>query len=1282
MAIFSTFVLTNTKKSDRMKRIAAIAVSLFFGTTQLFAQLIDAEPEVTTLCTGGSATLTATLTPPGSGAAPGSLPTTSYAISSIAYAPDPLTAGTSVTLTDDSQTGLIPIGFNFCYFGNTYSQFIIGSNNWVGFQTGETSTWVTVPIPSATLNAPRNTIMGPWQDINPGAGGTVKYALYGTAPFRRLAVSWNNVPMFSCTGQLYSSQIIIYETTNIIETHILNKSLCTTWNSGNAVHGLHNAAGTVAFVVPGRNNTQFTASNEGTRFTPNGTATYTINWYILPANTLIQTNTYTVPPTSPLPVSTINVTPPASPQYYYAEVTGPNGCGVGAPNTDTVVVNSVSLAVDAGPYAQICSGTSTTLSASGGLTYSWLPTAGLSDPNIANPVATPSSTTTYTCTITGAFGCFGIDTVTVAVNTTPFADAGFGAGICSGDNIMLGGNGSGTYAWTPAATLDDPTIATPTATPTATTTYTLTVTNALGCSQSDTVTIFIVNPAADAGLNTAVCFGSSTSLNATGGTSYTWSPVAGLSDPNVANPVATPTATTTYSVFVQDSGTGCSATDSVTITVNPLPIADAGSTAAVCQGFNTTLGASGGINYAWTPTTSISDSTIFNPVASPTTTTTYTVNVTDALGCVSNDTVTVVVHNLPTVSAGLDISTCVGATASFNATGAATYLWTPGASLSDSTIANPTSTPAVAGTYVVVGTDVNGCVDSDTVSVALTGLVITPSASTTVCAGSSTTLNVSGGVSYIWSPAATLSNPTLSNPVATPIGTTTYTVIGTAASGCADTAFVTVSVNALPLVNAGTSLSICNGSTANLSVTGANTYSWSPAGALDNPSSATPISSATSTTLYTVTGTDLNGCVNSDTITVVVHPIPTVSAGLNTSICAGGSATLNATSGMISYSWSPSSGLSSTTTASTVATPAATTTYTVTVMGAGFCTNTAQVTVTVNPIPTITAAGDASICSGSSTSISATGAGAGGVYSWSPSAGLSSPTSPSPIASPTVTTTYTVTGSSAAGCTSTDVVVITVSNALSIASSTAVPETCSEGDGSITAGAVSGGTSPILYSLDGGAGQSSPSFGSLNQGVHLITVTDALGCSTTQTVSVGQISNVNASFTATPTSGSSPLTVNFNNTSSGTSNTYLWDLGDGTFSLLTNPSDIYTQTGTYTVTLIASNGGAPCVDTATLTIEVYNEVVYVVPNIFTPNGDQNNDVFSLERSVGINTVEGEMFNRWGKRIYNWSGDKYSGWDGKINGKTADDGTYYFILTITGDDGKQYEEKGYVQLLGK
>lgn len=1397
-----------------MKKITTLFIASVFGLAHVVAQTIDASPETQTICTGGSATLSAVVTPGGGG---GSAPTNSYAITTVAYAPDPLTAGTSVFLTDDSQTGLLPIGFSFCYFGNTYTNFIIGSNNWIGFQTGETSTWVTTAIPNATGSAPRNTIMGAWQDINPGAGGTVRYALYGTAPFRRLSVSWNNVPMFSCTGQLYSSQIIIYETTNIIETHIANKSLCLTWNSGNAVHGLHNATGTVAFVVPGRNNTQWTVSNEATRFTPNGVLAYTINWYILPANILVGTG------------SPITVTPPTSPQYYYAEVLS-NSCSapVAGTNTDTVVVLSNTVAVDAGAYTPICAGqtaslsatsatatgylwspagslssstisnptatpgstttytvsvvdalgctgtdtvtvalanpianagsnvaicagASTTLNATGGSAFSWSPAAGLSNPAIANPVATPTATTTYTVTVTqgalactstasvtvtvnplpvvdagapvslcigstatlngtgatgyvwspsgtlssstianpvssatttttytmvgtDANGCTSTDNVVVTVNPLPTIDAGASVSICPGSNTTLTGTGGTSYLWTPAASLDNASIATPTASPSATTTYTVTGTDINGCSSTDIVTVSVTPISVTASSGTsAICIGSSTTLTAGGAVGYLWSPAGSLSASTIPTPVATPTATTTYTV-IGTGGAGCNDTAFVTVIVNPLPTVDAGVSTAICTGTTTTLSGTGATSFVWSPGATLSSTTVSNPTSNATTTTTYTVVGTDANGCSSTDNVTVTVNPLPTIDAGTSLSICPGGSTTLNATGGTNYLWTPAASLDNAAISNPIATPASGTTYTVTGTDINGCSSTDTVTINVSGITITASsAATTICNGSSTTLSGTGGTSYTWSPAGSLDNAAIANPVATPTSTTTYTVIGTAGVGCSDTAFVTINVNALPTISAGSPVSICSGTTTGLTASGGVGYVWSPAGSLTGSTTATPTSSATTTTTYTVVGTDVNGCTSTNSVTVTVNPLPTASAGSAVSICNGSSTTLGASGGG-TYSWSPSGTLSSATAASPIATPTTSTTYTVTVTNASGCTATASVVVTVNAVPTATASANVTICNGASTVLTA---GGGGTYSWSPAAGLSSTTSATPTASPSATTTYTVSVSNGF-CTNTATVTVTVNTTLSMATATITNATCGNSDGTITAGAVTGGGAPFTYSLNSGPSQSSPTFTGLASGSYTLTVTDNAGCTFTQTVVVNGVLGVNASFSASPTSGTSPLTVNLTNTSTGASD-YIWDFGDGTSSILTNPSVVYTVNGTYTILLIAYNGSFACADTTTVVINVFDEAILIVPNVFTPNGDLTNDLFVVQ-SQGIKQLSGTIFNRWGNKIYEWDGAPTMGWDGKHNGKAAEDGTYYYVIKAIGFDDKEYDATGFVQLI--
>ncbi len=196
---------------------------------------------------------------------------TNYTVSTIAYNPDPFMVGTAVpnSSTDDQYSFVIPIGFSFFFYGAFYDSIVVSTNGYLTFNTSLASAyspWSTIAIPSAT--APLNAIMAPWQDINPALGGTIKYAVNGSAPFRRFVVSYYNIPMFSCDSLLFSQQIILYETTNVIETHILNRPLCSGWNNGNAVHGIIDQTGLNATVVAGRNNTPWTVSNEGIRFDP------------------------------------------------------------------------------------------------------------------------------------------------------------------------------------------------------------------------------------------------------------------------------------------------------------------------------------------------------------------------------------------------------------------------------------------------------------------------------------------------------------------------------------------------------------------------------------------------------------------------------------------------------------------------------------------------------------------------------------------------------------------------------------------------------------------------------------------------------------------------------------------------------------------------------------------------------------------------------------------------------------------------------------------------------
>lgn len=194
----------------------------------------------------------------------------------------PTTAGIT---SDDVYSPPIPIGFTFNFYGASYTQTIIGANGTLGFNLALAGAFdpyaVSAPLLGNTNKL--NSICGPWCDIDifytGTAIGTETYSTDGVAPFRKFAVTWCNCSMFSCDEQRITTQIIIYETTNIIEVHIAHKEICTGWYSGHAIVGVQNAAGTAATTAPGRDYPSVWAipPTEAWRFTPNATASaYTV----------------------------------------------------------------------------------------------------------------------------------------------------------------------------------------------------------------------------------------------------------------------------------------------------------------------------------------------------------------------------------------------------------------------------------------------------------------------------------------------------------------------------------------------------------------------------------------------------------------------------------------------------------------------------------------------------------------------------------------------------------------------------------------------------------------------------------------------------------------------------------------------------------------------------------------------------------------------------------------------------------------------------------------------
>ena len=895
-------------------RASVIALLFFLFTAPTFAQTptIDAGLDVS-LCPSECTDLSATFT---GGGEP-----INYTVSDIAFAPDAY-AGTSVSLSDDSQTGLLPIGFDFCFYGNTYSEFVICSNNWIGFNTGETSTWVTATIPSTGTDRPHNCIMGPWHDINPGIGGNVYYQVLGTAPYRRLVVTYHNVPMFSCTGMLFTSQIIIYETTNIIENHIASKPICPTWNSGRAVQGLHNIDGTAAVVYPGRNNTSWDVTNHSVRYTPTGAPT--VEWYEGP--TLIATGT------------DVTVCPPATTTYTVNLIS----CGTIVATDDVTVTVNPLPTIDAGADIAICDGDAVTLTGTGagvGGSYTW--TGGVTD----GVPFTPGATATYTVTGTDANGCENTDDITITVNPLPTVTAtATPLELCEGETVTFTGGGADTYTWDMGVT--DGVPFTPAV---GTATYTVTGTDGVtGCENTATVDVTVnalptVTASADF---TEICLGDAVTFSGGGATSYTWD--MGVTDGIPFTPAAD--GTVTYTVTGTDGVTGCENTATIDVTVYDNPIVTATATPdEICIGESITFTGGGAETYVWDG--GITDGVPFTPAA--TGTFTYTVvGSIGASGCENTATVDITVNDLPTVTATADATeVCEGETVTLSGGGATTYAWDGG--VTDGVAFTPTLGTT---TFNVTGTTAEGC--SNTASIEIT---VNPNPTVTaiaseeeICLGESVILTGSGATTYAWDGGATDGVPYTPGT----LGTTTYTVTGTTPEGCSNTASVDVNVIDCAPVTADFSFdnNICAGqciSFTDESEGPVSTWAWDFGGASDpltsDASNPTVCFNTVGTYTVELTVTSDFGLISTASSVLTVNESPTLTAEMDTIIDVGGEAVLIAnTTSTGAYTWTPEFSVDCPDCPMTTASPQANTTYTVFFMDENGCSAYDTVMVWVN----------------------------------------------------------------------------------------------------------------------------------------------------------------------------------------------------------------------------------------------------------------------------------------------------------------------------------------------
>jgi gliding motility-associated-like protein len=1086
----------------------------------------------------------------------------------------------------------------------------------------------------------------------------------------------------------------------------------------------------------------------------------------------------------------------------------------------------------------ICRGESIRLDVGQGDTIRWTPSTGLSSTTIANPIASPDTTTTYTVTIKDECGDTRVATIRVQVDPLPDISAGEDTVVCGGVPVRLQATGGIGYQWSPTIGLNNPTIASPLVNPTQTTVYTVTGRDLRGCEASDEVLVEIFN--ADAGSDLTTCPGDSVRLQSRlNGNSYQWFPSAGLSNPLAGQPNALPQATTDYILLVRHPS-GCSDRDTVRISLLPQPeLSILPEAAEICPGDSVILEADMAnlTGILWTPGASLSSTISPRTTARPVTTTTYTAIGRDRNGCQDTAQITVVVGPPPTVDAGRDTVQCGDIPIRLQATGGVQYSWSPAASLQNPNTADPFANPDTSTTYVVTVTDANGCVNQDSVFVRAfnadagpdvevcigdtpmlmappqgiryfwqrnigyigpvnilnprvyieqdqdyifvafdtTGcsardtarVIVNPLPTTNVsspapyvCSDGAAVLTATGGVQYAWTPAATLDDSTLAAPTARPINlgpdivdSTWYYVTVTDANGCSDIDSIGIEVRLRPVIEvsgdtfvcpgdtvpiwvqggfgvqragwrfdgsvadstlitqtraegiafpnrgtyyvgvveaiwgctnedsiwvyhiepyAGEDSTICEGDSLRLLGAGGVRYRWHPPTGLSNAAVAQPWAFPRTTTTYTLTVTDSLGCVDSDEVTITVRPAPPIEITGDTEICINDEAALFANGG-IAYQWfTEDTTISSLTAPNVTAAPRRDMRYILLGEGSNGCFWRDTLDLEVHPLPEVQAGPPANECRNTPVQLQGSGA---VDYSWTPQQFLDDPFAQNPIATPDSTQYFYLTGTDANGCVNYDSVYFRVIQ---------LPQVRVSDDDSICLyQSASFRAQGIVNRFEWSTGEETEriTVSPRESTTYWVIGYNREGCAA-DTLFVDLYVEQNlprAAFSPEIEEGFPALEVPLINESQNASR-FRWYYGNGDTSSTDLPVHSYTyfSEGQYTVSLVADNA-IGCPDSVAFSfIDVWGEELFL-PTAFTPNGDGTNDEYYVPNG-GFQTFEVQIFNRWGRRIYQ-SNEPNFRWRGHdAQGRAVPEGVY--VINVVGRtwDGIQRKQNGTITVL--
>ncbi len=534
------------------------------------------------------------------------------------------------------------------------------------------------------------------------------------------------------------------------------------------------------------------------------------------------------------------------------------------------------------------------------------------------------------------------------------------------------------------------------------------------------------------------------------------------------------------------------------------------------------------------------------------------------------------------------------------------YSWSPSNGLSNSNIKNPIAKPNQTTNYKVTVTNPSGFYYIDSIKITVQPLIVNTGIDISKICGDSVSLNPitnypgdSTNLLWNWIPNNGLSSSSIKTPLAKPNITTNYILNLSSTEGCLASDTIKITINPSSL-DAGTNKTITCGSSTSFTPAVSNyignqnllSWSWSPSIGLNNTNTKSPIANPNHTTTYYTQFISPNGCTAQDSIIVFVNPM-TINAGTDLIKTCGDSVIFSpitnypGNSSNLTWSWSPSTGLNSTTIKTPKAKPITTTNYVVNLSSVEGCVATDTIKITVNPL-TVDAGNNISLACGGNTTLVPTntyhGLQSNLSYQWSPSSGLDTITKKSPKARPFTTTTYFLNLNSPEGCQAMDSVKVILNPLILTANNVTI--TC--GDSTTFGATVNSNSSTINYNWSPSLGLSNnsilnPKVKPISTTTYYLTTTDSVCVATDTVTATVNKANFNLAFNAPQTLFvNPPFVVQLNNnTPNINSYNFTWNYGDNTIVNSNNPIVYhqYTYNGLYTVGLIATHKINSCQDT-------------------------------------------------------------------------------------------------------